>query len=884
MKINFRVKYSTVFGQSIYVVGNHPKLGDLKVEKALALSFINLEQWGTQIELYVKTKKVIDYQYVLKDDRTGVILKEWRKRSLIIDPKSPIKKIDLFDTWSSAGTVDYSFETSMFDQRLPTYKKQRLIKKKFTHQFDIRVPLLEEDETIALIGNCDPLGNWNIKKSIPMKRIDKNRFVLQLDLSTIDHPFEYKYGIYNTKEKQFVCYEEGGNRHAFPVEENHVFYVNDEHFNRSIKTYWKGAGVAVPVFSLRSEDGMGVGEFLDLKRLADWGEKTGMRLLQILPVNDTTAQHNWIDSYPYAAVSVFAMHPQYLNIQALPYKMPSSFQTKVQKKVKELNESFKVPYEQMMQAKWNFVQEIFEKHAKTFLNDTEFLKFFRENEHWLVPYATFCVLRDENGTPDFSKWNHLKKYSKKAVNQLAKDNVKVQIHYFVQYYLHQQLTEAVEYLHEKGLALKGDIPIGIYRYSCDAWVEPELYNMNMQAGAPPDDFAIKGQNWGFPTYNWDRMETDDFKWWKNRFTQLAQYFDSFRIDHILGFFRIWQIPLHAVEGILGFFEPALPFSKEELIKRNIDFDEERYSLPFINETILEELFGKDKAWVKQNFLTSSNGMYRLKKKFDTQRKVEAFFKENPKDEHHKQALYDLIANVLFIKDKKGYHPRYGLMNTSSFRFLETNQKQALEALYHDYFYHRHEVFWEEKGYRKLPAIKKATRMLICGEDLGMVPACVPKVMKELGILSLEVQRMPKNPETQFFDPSSAPYLSVVSPSSHDTSTLRGWWEENEEQTQIFYSTILRGEGKAPKVMSGRIVEEVVKQHFYSNAMLAIFPIQDYLGIDETLRYPEVEEERINIPAIIPHHWNYRLHINLEDLIKKDRLNKKIRQLVKDSRR
>ncbi len=884
MKINFRVKYSTFFGQSLYVTGNHLKLGNGKAEKAIPMNFMNTEQWGTQIEIRIKTKKKIDYQYVLKDDRTNVVLKEWKTRTFTIDPKSTVKKIDLFDTWSSAGTIDYSFETSMFDLILPQYKKQRLSKKKFTHQFEISVPLLKENETLALIGNCDLLGNWNAKKSIPMKRVSKHRFVTQVNLLHVNHPIEYKYGIYNLKSKQFTQYEEGPNRYTFPVEEHHVFYIRDERFNRSEKEYWKGAGVAIPIFSLRSRRGMGVGEFLDLKLLADWGKKTGMRLLQILPVNDTTAQHNWIDSYPYAAVSVFAMHPQYLNIQALPYEMPQSFQKKIQKKVKELNTSFKIPYEEMMQAKREFIQEIFDQHTSSFLKDPEFIKFFKKNKHWLIPYAAFCVLRDENGTPDFSKWEQLKKYSPRRVNQFVKDNPKVQIHYFIQYHLHQQLTEAVDYLHSKGLVLKGDIPIGIYRYSCDAWVEPELYNMNMQAGAPPDDFAIKGQNWGFPTYNWDRMEADDFKWWKNRFTQLSQYFDTFRIDHILGFFRIWQIPLHAVEGILGFFEPALPLSKEELIRNHIRFDESRFCKPYINETILEEFFGKHKEFVKKQFLFKSKGIYKLKPTFDTQRKVATFFKENPDDKNLKQSLYDLIANVLLIKGKKGYHPRYGLMNTQSFRFLANDQKEHLQRLYQDYFYHRHEAFWEEKGFRKLPAIKRATNMLICGEDLGMVPACVPKVMKDLGILSLEVQRMPKDPKIRFFHPDSASYLSVVSPSSHDTSTLRGWWEENEEQTQEYFRTILGELGKAPKKMTGKIMEKIIKQHFDCNAMLAIFPIQDYLGADETLRYTEVEEERINIPAIIPHFWNYRLHINLENLIKEKEFNQKLNQLVKDSGR
>lgn len=884
MKINFRVKYSTVYGQSLYVMGNHPKLGDFKPEKAILLNFINLKHWGNQIEIQVRSKKVIQYQYLLKDNRTGVVLREWKTRTFTLEPKTAIKKIDLFDTWSSAGTVDYSFETTFFNLFSTPSKKQRLPKKKFTHQFEIDVPLLQENQTIALIGNCDALGNWNTKEAIPMKRINQNNFALQLDLSKIDHPFEYKYGIYDIKKKSFIRYEEGKNRYALPVGENHVFYVRDEHFHRAEEEYWKGAGVSIPVFSLRSKQGMGVGEFLDLKLLADWGEKTRMRLLQILPVNDTTAQHNWIDSYPYAAVSVFAMHPQYLNIQALPYTMPKAFQKKVQQKVEEFNEQAKVPYEEMMQAKWQFIQEIFKKHQTTFLEEANFVSFFNANKEWLVPYAAFCVLRDENGTADFSTWKKHKQYKKQSITRFVKDNPKVQLHYFVQYHLHQQLTEAVAYVHSKKIALKGDIPIGIYRYSCDAWVEPDLYNMNMQAGAPPDDFAVKGQNWGFPTYNWDKMEANDFQWWKNRFTQLSQYFDSFRIDHILGFFRIWQIPLDAVEGILGFFEPALPFSKEELAERGLYFDRGRLCKPFINEVVLEELFGEHKDVVKKQFLETKEESFQFKKSYDTQRKIENFIQKNDKYKSLQQGLYDLIANIIFIATPKGYHPRYDLMGTSSFRFLSEDQKNVLRMVHDDYFYHRHETFWEEKGFRKLPAIKRATNMLICGEDLGMVPTCVPKVMKDLGILSLEVQRMPKNPAVRFFNPKEAPYLSVVSPSSHDTSTLRGWWEENHEQTQVFYSTMLGGEGKAPDTMTGKIVEDNIKQHLYCPAMLAIFPLQDYLGIDEALRYPDVEKERINIPAIIPHFWNYRFHINLEDLLKEETFNQKLNQLIEESGR
>ena len=888
MRINFRVKYSTVMGQSIVVVGNHKALGDNNIEKSFSLTYLNKEQWGGQIEIKPKEPITIEYQYVLRDENLGVNLYELKKRTLNIDPKEKIETIDLFDTWSSAGSVEYCFETSMFDYIAPKQKLQRLTKSNFTHQFEVKAPLLKEDETVVILGNIPALSNWNTTQPILMKRIKPNTFVAQLNLSDVHHPFEYKYGIYNAKEKYFTRYELGENRFALPVDKQHRFYCNDEFVQRPTHDFWRGAGVAIPVFSLRSHDSLGVGEFLDLKLMGDWAAKTQMRLIQILPVNDTTANNNWVDSYPYAAISVFAMHPQYLKVSALPYKMPKTFATQLKKSSAKLNESATVQYEEMMQEKWKFITEIFTQHKEAFLQDKDFQSFYKDNKHWLEPYAVFCVKRDENQTPDFSQWKDLKKFSAKAVAEFAKDNEKVQLQYFVQYHLHKQLLEAVDYLHQKGIVLKGDIPIGIYRYSCDAWVEPALYNMNMQAGAPPDDFAVKGQNWGFPTYNWDKMEANDFKWWKDRFTQLSQYFDSFRIDHILGFFRIWQIPLDAVEGILGFFEPALPITVEEITQRGVHFDYERFCKPYINDFVLSRLFGNDVEYVKNTFVEGKEGIYHLKPEFDTQIKVQEYCKQNPQDEYLKQGLFDLIANIILIEvagsNQTQFHPRYGLNTTLSYEMLDDHSKHQLYLLYVDYFYNRQEHFWEEKGYRKLPAIKRATNMLICGEDLGMVPACVPKVMKDLGILSLEVQRMPKDPKTLFFNPEHAPYMSVVSPSSHDTSTLRGWWEESAELRQIFYNTMLDEKGEAPAEMTTTIVEKIITQHFNSQAMLAIFPIQDYLAINAQLRNPDVNAERINIPAIIPHYWNYRMHLYLEDLLEADEFNEDLAFLVKKSGR
>jgi 4-alpha-glucanotransferase len=889
MLIQFTLRFHTVPGQSMHISSNDKELGNNNQDVSYPMLYLDSNNWRIQLDLDITKKTGLEYRYILKDDYTGIELHEWRERKLILDPAHNSSSIEVYDTWSSPGTIDNCFETSMFDYILPKQKTQKLPVCDFTHRFEVNAPLLKTSETIILTGNCTELGNWDPLLAPQMKRFEKNRFALELDLSGVNQGIEYKYGIFDRADNRFVKYEEGFNRYAPPSagKSSRIFCI-DENINRLTDEFWRGAGVAIPVFALRTKDSLGVGEFPDLKLMADWAKKAKMSLIQILPVNDTTANNNKFDTYPYAGISVFALHPQFLKISALPYKMPEPFHKKLKERSAELNSIPSVPYEEMMSSKWEFIREIFKKYRNDFLQDEEFRTFFKANEDWLVPYAVFCVKRDENSTPDFSKWSDFNNYDKAAAEKFAEDNEAVQINYFVQFHLHLQLSEAAKYLHSQGIVLKGDIPIGIYRYSCDAWVEPELFNMDMQAGAPPDSFAIKGQNWGFPTYNWDKMAENDFKWWKDRFQQMSHYFDSFRIDHILGFFRIWQIPMNALEGIMGFFMPAIPVHINELRERGIHFDYHRFCRPFITEEILWRVFGENMHWIKDKFLDYYFDRFFFKPEFDTQKKIISYFDQHGGDENIKYGLFDLLSNFLFIEvegsGQTQFHPRYGFGSTMSFQYLDEYTKNQLYQIYDNYFYVRQDAFWEVKGMQKLPAIKRATNMLICGEDLGMVPGCVPKVMKQLGILSLEVQRMPKNPKTMFFHPYDAPYMSVVSPSSHDTSTLRGWWEEDREVRQKFYNNMLGEWGEAPDVMTVDILKRIISQHFYSKAMLAIFPIQDYLGINEKLRHPDVNAERINIPAKFPHFWNYRMHISLEDLLYEKDFNAELAEMVQQSGR
>lgn len=443
-------------------------------------------------------------------------------------------------------------------------------------------------------------------------------------------------------------------------------------------------------------------------------------------------------------------------------------------------------------------------------------------------------------------------------------------HLWIQFELERQLRDAVRHLEKLEILLKGDLPIGIDRESVEVWSRPELFHIDRQAGAPPDAFAVNGQNWGFPTYNWDAMAEDGFAWWTSRLRHLGRYFQLFRIDHILGFFRIWQIPANQIDGILGWFEPALPFHIDEIRGRGIAFETSRYCVARGKEWTLREWFGEDFESACERYLQAEeHGTWRLRDEFSTQQNIAAHFTEvHPSGERIRSALMKLATEVLFLEvpgsNGSLFHPRCNLHTTRTFQELHDSAQDRLRGLHDEYFFRRHEGFWQARGYDKLPALREHSPMLLCGEDLGMVPDCVPGVMKELGILSLEIQRMPKFLHSSFAHPSAAPYLSVVSPSTHDMSTIRGWWKEDSETTWNFARECL-GMDSPPSELTPELAQRIIHQHITSPAMWAIFPLRDLLSIDESVRHPDPDGERINIPAITPYYWRYRCHLSIEEL-------------------
>lgn len=895
LKITFQLAYKTNYGENIFVTAQHALLGNGNIEEALPLQYFNDEFWYATMEVNkqdVKDEDIV-YNYFIKHTDGSIVFDCGNDKKF--NPTKTKDQLLIIDGWNYAGYVENAFYTEPFQNVLLINTTAQLDIKKpktFTHTFKVKAPLLKSNETICLLGNTEELGNWETDKAVLLQKKDGEVcFSAKVNLSNAKFPIVFKFGVYNITEKQFLYYENGNNRILYDaVEKNKQTIVNSAFVNIT-STNFKGAGVAIPVFSLRTEDSFGIGEFTDLKKLVDWSKLIGLKLIQILPINDTTATHTNNDSYPYAAISAFALHPAYLNLKQMTEYESQKLLEKLETERKKLNGLATVDYGNVLKHKWDFVKKIYPLQKQKTFTSTDFKKYFSDNEHWLVPYAAFCYLRDEYGTVNYNDWPAYKHFKQSDIDELVAEKSEayddIAIHYFVQYHLHLQLQDAKAYAHKNGIIIKGDIAIGVFRYGADAWQNPHLYNMNLQAGAPPDDFAIKGQNWSFPTYNWQQMKQDGFAWWKQRFAQMSYYFDAFRVDHILGFFRIWSIPTHSVEGIMGYFVPAIAVHINEFNEKGIWFNHHRYTKPFINDFVLWKEFQQNQQLVKEEFLNDEGyGNYSLKPAFETQIGVEHYFETKEKTEQNQQikhGLFNLISNVILFEEEGSYgqkfHFRFGIESTSSFQHLEYNTQQQLKELYLNYFFKRQDDFWKIEAMQKLPALKRVTNMLICGEDLGLVPACVPEVMQQLGLLSLEIQRMPKDAKKEFFHPNDAPYLSVVTPSTHDMSTIRGWWEEDRNVTQKFFNHELGQHGNAPFYCEAWINKLIVLQHLYSPAMWSIFQLQDLLGADENLRRENPNDERINVPANPKHFWCYRMHLTLEDLQQQESFNNDLKKYI-----
>lgn len=776
-------------------------------------------------------------------------------------------------------------------------------------RFEVFAERVRLGDEVCVMGELDELGGGDVLNAIGMEDCDSP--VWTVCVSIRPEVTEVRY--------RFVIREKVGGILVGGDEHDRVFKLNagDKEFLEKgvgevgmvcvggddtlmLERRWKGAGVALPVFSIRSKRSCGVGDFEDLKEVVDFCVRGGFQLLQLLPVNDTTTGNEYRDSYPYSAVSSFALHPQYLRVEGLG-EMGRKLGDEFERERKRLNQMENIDYVQVMDVKMRFICKLYAMYKDEFLQSKEFMNWFEQNQNWLVPYALFRFFMEVNGSANFDQWGARQHVSVKDMRKLAAPDTfhfdYLGVVYYTQFHLHKQLAAAAEYAAENGVVFKGDLPIGVNRYCTDTWVNPHLFRLHMQAGAPPDFFSEHGQNWYFPTYDWEAMSKDNYGWWRSRLGHMAKYFHAYRIDHILGFFRIWEIPESFKTGMSGRFYPAHGISRHELESLGL-WDIERYCMPYVHDGLLHEMFHDDWWKIKDRFFEPVYDRLRFKEAYNTERKVEKALKlpdsapdvEKKFNERVKRHLFTLFNNVCLLRDVEDpdmFHPRFMLQNTSSYAQLQSDEwKGRLYNLHEDYMHRRQDELWKKNGLERLPMMKSASKMLVCGEDLGMIPKCVPHVMVETSILSLAVQRMPAG-DVEFGRPCEYKYECVATTSSHDTSTFRGWWEEMPADARMRYWTDVMGRDRhnePPECCIAEVAQWALEDHLASPAMWAIFPMQDLLAIDEELRRPDAVAEQINDPSNPEHIWCFRLHIGIEKIMEKTEFINKLATLNKKHNR
>jgi 4-alpha-glucanotransferase len=874
MKLKFTIQYGTQWGESLHVVVSYLSLDGTKKTANLLMLTDDGTQWSLETSAVESRQHPIEsfsYHYQVEDEDGHVIRREWTMIPRIYHFDTS-KNYVLSDLWRDLP-IQYHLYSSAYittkglarDEqvkpiRVPLYRK--------TIIFRVSAPQLIKGQSLAIVGSHPALGDWNAARYLRMEYLGQHDWMLSVNVDAVLLPLEYKYVVIDDATNSLVAWEEGDNRttdgllppDVSAVPDGTVLVAYGENLRIKEKT-WRVAGVVVPVFSLRSDCSYGVGDFGDLKRLVDWAVLTGMKVIQVLPVNDTTVTHSWSDSYPYNIVSAFALHPHYLDLEAMGSLKDKSKMTAYHRQRRELNAVGYSDYEGVDRVKSAFIKDLFEERGKQTLESKEFKLWYDANKDWLEPYALIASQANQSGSAGIC---------------------------FVQYCLHLQLKAAADYARSKGIVLKGDIPIGVNFNSVETQTHPKLFNLDSQTGAPPDAFSPNGQNWGFPTYNWN--EKSIFSWWHRRLKWMSQYFDAFRIDHVLGFFRIWEVPGDAIFGVLGHFSPALPLTVSEIEYFGLPFRKDFMTRPFVNDRVIERLFGIHAQFVKENFLMArSYGLYDLKSEFNTQRKVRDYF-EGRADENSlwiRDGLYRLISGVLFLEDPRQpnmYHPRIGVYNEPVFDALTNEEKDAFMRLYNNFFYQRHNFFWGGEATRRLTEVFGKTRMLCCAEDLGMLPDCVAPVLDYLRILTLEIQSMPKQNGFEFTHLDGNPYRSVATFSTHDMAPLRLWWEESPERTQRYYVAMLQKQGRAPEHLPAHLAEEIIARHLYCPSMMCMLSLQDWLAMDGELRSKNPREERINVPSDPYNRWKYRMHITIEELLKADKYNSKLRTMITRSKR
>jgi 4-alpha-glucanotransferase len=623
-------------------------------------------------------------------------------------------------------------------------------------------------------------------------------------------------------------------------------------------------GVVVPLFSLRSKESVGIGEFLDLVPFGQWANKCGMDLIQLLPVNDTGEE-----SSPYSARSAFALNPVYIRLQEI-----KGANEILGNEPKEQNEKFmshsRIPYIEVVRYKRHALRMIFDKTKSDIAANESFAKWIDKND-WVQPYSIFCARKAENNEAHWKEWQ--------KKDNISEDDILFQK--WMQWIAENQFLKAINELNKLGVRLKGDIPILINEDSADVWHYPQFFSLENRAGAPPDMFCYNGQNWAFPTYKWDNLEKENFAWWHHRVSHAAKFYHAYRIDHVLGFFRIWVVPEAEYTGVLGNFSPSVPIHINEFLQAGIPKETVRYlTTPSFGEEQLKIWFGFEFEKAKPKYFEYSSGSYILKKEYCSERNIMALNEEQCIKESLLNAYWDRVFTPSSTEEI--LHPYWYWYNAPVLFTLPEHEVNIIKGIIRNNEA-KQEDLWSKNGHKLLSMLSEEADMLVCAEDLGAVPNCVPGVLQNLGILALRVERWTRDWQKNgqpYIPISEYPRLSVCTTSNHDSSTLLGLWNESDFDRDLYWQHIGQS-GKVPDVLSAEHVNLIVKNIFNSNSLIAILPLQDFMALSQKFIPKNPEDDRVNVPGIVdPKNWTWRMPCHLEELLDDSKLSNLIAELTK----
>ena len=651
------------------------------------------------------------------------------------------------------------------------------------------------------------------------------------------------------------------------------------------------AGLLVPLAALRSEHSTGCGEFADLPALAGWCASAGLKIIQLLPVNDSGG-----DSSPYSAISACALHPMYLRIDALPELtlIDDTVKRDVQLALNTLRSTQagrpRFSYDEVNTGKLNILRTI---HAALPAGTPSLageMDHFLEENPWVKAYAVFRTLKDRQEQRAWMHWSKHQEADQALVETLWNTpelQHATRFYQWLQLRLAGQFSQAAAEVSKLGVALKGDIPILMNEDSADVWYRPEVFRRELQAGAPPDMFSRLGQNWGFPVYNWQNLEEENYQWWRQRLRQAARYYHAYRIDHVLGFFRIWAIPRGNSTGLPGFFWPQDGISRDELLEAGFDQERLRWlKEPHIRGDQLREALGPD---VQVESLEGAvlrriggEDLFLFAPEICGENDLSEIALPQGSPETLRDWLLDQYRDRVFLDLPDGrLATTWTFRECWRFQTLSQGEKERLEEIAARHQSSSNEL-WAGHGRTLLQFMMETTEMLTCAEDLGVIPEAVPRVMKELGALGLMIPRWSHywdRPGEPAIPLGEYPAMSVCAPSVHDTSTMRGWWE-GEAGREILWE-LAGQDGPCPQVFDSETARRVYGALMRCGSRIVVFQLQDLLVLDPDLPRTEPAQERVNVPGTAnSFNWTWRMPIPLETLNGTTPLTAAIQELVK----